>query len=86
MIDNGSQVNTLDLDISIIDKIQVPTKIKSVTPTESANRPVKQFPVETEPKTQEKPVSEIADRKPKPKFVSESDQREELTFQLGIYK
>lgn len=62
--------------------ITVPTKIKSVTPTESASRPVKQFPVETEPKTQEKPVSEMADRKPKPKFVSESDQREELTFQL----
>lgn len=56
------------------DWIQV-TKKKTVTPTESGNRPVKQFP-------DEKAICEETQSKPKPKFVSESDNREELDFKL----
>ena len=53
------------------------TKKKTVTPTESGNRPVKQFP-------DEKTIGEeTKTSKPKPKFVSESDNREELDFKLG---
>ena len=52
------------------------TKKKTVTPTESGNRPVKQFP-------DEKTIGEETKSKPKPKFVSESDNREELDFKLG---
>lgn len=47
-----------------------------MTPTESGNRPVKQFP-------DEKTIGEETKSKPKPKFVSESDNREELDFKLG---
>lgn len=48
------------------------TKKKTITPTESGNRPVKQFPDEIKEEV----------KKPKPKFVSESDNRQELDFKL----
>lgn len=61
-------------------KFSVKKPIKSVTPTE-LNRPVKSAPKE------EKDVGSdlFGVTKPKPKFVSESDNREELDFELGMF-
>ena len=66
--------------------------LKSVTPTESNNRPVKGSPVvKKDTPAKDAPIKEDAGTdlfgvvKPKPHFVSESDNREELDFELGKY-